>query len=98
MHRLRRALIAIVSTWLVSTGVAVAQAPPEPDVVPPAEPPIDAPAETPAPDAELIEVTGRVIDTLGRPVRRATVSVEGSPGEVRTDRDGRFTITAPMGS
>ncbi|MCE9577868.1 MAG: TonB-dependent receptor [Deltaproteobacteria bacterium] len=42
--------------------------------------------------------TGRVVDTAGRPLAGALVSVENNPTGVVTDRDGRFAITAPVGA
>jgi hypothetical protein len=86
MHRVGRASL-IASAWLIAGGVAHAQ----PDPAPP-------PAPTPAPTGEAIKVTGRVIDTLGKPIRKATVTVEGTFDDVTTDKDGMFTIEAPIGS
>ncbi len=42
--------------------------------------------------------SGRVIDNLGRPIRGATVMVDGTTREVTTDRAGRFEIDAPVGA
>jgi len=39
-----------------------------------------------------------VIDNLGRPIRKVTVSVEGTFDDVVTDKDGTFEIVAPMGA
>jgi hypothetical protein len=94
---------------LVVSAEAVAQpSDPPPDAapaVPPDAPPPDAaPADAPPPDAppppevKLITVSGRVIDKLGQPIRKAKVGVEGSEDQARTDRGGRFTTKAPMGS
>ncbi len=55
-------------------------------------------ADDEAPVAETIQVTGRVIDNLGRPIRNAIVTVEGSTDSVKTDRAGNFTTTAPVGT
>ncbi len=73
-------------------GVAAAQ-PPAPEQ--PTSPPEQAPASTPT-----IKVSGRVIDALGRPVRNATIRIEGeTDGKVvNTGRDGRFVMDAPIGS
>lgn len=71
-------------------GLAAAQPPP------PEQP--ETPPEAPAP-APTIKVAGRVIDALGRPVRNATVTVEGGDGKsTKTNRDGTFVIDAPMGA
>ena len=40
-------------------------------------------------------VTGRVVDAQGKPVRGATITIEGSTASVMTDSDGRFTTDAP---
>jgi TonB dependent receptor/TonB-dependent Receptor Plug Domain len=45
-----------------------------------------------------IAVSGRVIDKLGRPIRGASVSLEGSDQKITTDRGGRFKIQAPIGA
>ena len=77
---------------LVLLGSSVATAQPEPP-------------EQPAPTAgqtgqtgKTIRVVGRVIDALGRPVRDASVGVEGSDERVRTDKLGWFRIEAPTGA
>ncbi|HEY4183316.1 MAG TPA: TonB-dependent receptor [Kofleriaceae bacterium] len=45
----------------------------------------------------MIVVVGRVIDVLGKPVRGATVTLEGQTEPIgKTDRQGRFTVKAPM--
>ncbi|HEX5060571.1 MAG TPA: TonB-dependent receptor plug domain-containing protein [Kofleriaceae bacterium] len=41
---------------------------------------------------------GRVINSLGRPIRGAKISVEGDTKVVTTDRDGKFHIVAPDGA
>jgi len=84
MDRVGRALRMVASTWLIWGGSASAD---------------DEPAGAPVTAAdEELTVTGRVIDNLGRPVRRATVNVEGTFDDVVTDKDGRFEIVAPRGS
>jgi hypothetical protein len=39
-----------------------------------------------------LRVSGRVIDAAGKPVRGATVAVQGGTLSTRTDRDGRYTL------
>src|SRR5688572_23810681 len=82
MHQVGRALIVAVSTLWISGGVANAQ-----------EPPTEAP---PVASEEDITVRGRVIDNLGRPIGKATVTVEGTFDEALTDKDGFFEISAPL--
>ena len=84
-----------MSLLMVATGgVAVAQ--PAPDQPPvPEQPEPESPEQPPA---KVIKTRGRVIDALGKPVRGATVTVEGSETTVRTGRDGWFEIDAPEGS
>lgn len=76
--------------------------PPDPTPAPQApEQPAPESAEPPAeqaPLAEVITVRGKVINSLGRPVRNAKVSVEGQSESVSTGRDGWFRITAPIGA
>lgn len=53
----------------------------------------------PAPTGETIFVAGRVITVLGRPVRGATVQVEGGDGTVvKTDARGNYRIEAQIGA
>jgi hypothetical protein len=82
----RWALFSLAAALLIPDRLALAQ---------PAGP--DAPDDA-APAAEAITVTGRVIDPLGKPIRRASVVVEGGADPVTTDRDGRFEIVAPVGA
>ena len=88
MKLLRGTAVALV----LGGGVAAAQ-PPAPEQ--PTSPPEQAPAPTPT-----IKVAGRVLDALGRPVRNATITIEGQvDGKVaKTGRDGTFVIDAPIGS
>ncbi len=81
---------AVRTIWL-AVGLAVVG----PAVVhaqPPEQPPEDVPRSTP-----LVAVSGRVIDSLGRPVRGALVGIENTDGRVATDTAGRFRLTAPIG-
>ena len=49
--------------------------------------------------AEAAPVTGRVVDTTGKPVRGATITVEGRERGVTTAADGSFAIAdAPEGA
>jgi len=48
--------------------------------------------------APAIEVTGRVVDALGRPIRNATVRREDGGAQTTTDALGRFAIDAPVGT
>ncbi len=85
-------LRATATAFLLGSGIAAAQ-PPAP------EQPVSPPEEAPAP-APTIKVAGRVIDALGRPVRNATISIEGqTEGKTaKTGRDGTFVIDAPIGA
>ena len=96
MHRVGRALIAIASAWLISSGAAAAQ-PPEPPAAP-SEPPASPTGGAQAPAPRPITVTGRVVDALGHPIRGAQVKLEGGAAQVATDADGRFAIDAPVGA
>jgi outer membrane receptor protein involved in Fe transport len=95
MHRVGRALAAIASAWTIATTVASAQ--PAPTDAPPAQPGTPAQPETPAP-APTLTATGRVVDSLGRPIRGAQVKIEGATDQVTTDAAGRFTIEGPLGA
>jgi hypothetical protein len=57
--------------------------------------PGDQPA---APDADTVEISGRVIDALGKPIVDAKVGVAGEPAQTRTDRQGRYTVRVPAGA
>ncbi|MGE3455048.1 MAG: carboxypeptidase regulatory-like domain-containing protein [Kofleriaceae bacterium] len=72
-------------------GIAAAQPPPEPAPEQPAP-------EPPAPTGETISVSGRVINAMGRPMRGATVTIEGTEITTKTDRSGQFKIDAPLGA
>jgi len=56
------------------------------------------PAPAPPHDLPVASITGRVIDVRGKPVADASVGVEGGPQTVKTDQDGMFRISAPIGS
>ena len=84
MHRVGRILVAVASAWPIAGGVAIADEPAGPPVT--------------SPDPQPITVTGRVIDNLGRPIGKVTVTLEGATEHATTDRDGRFQIVAPVGA
>jgi hypothetical protein len=67
-----------------------------------AQPPLpEAPAPQPAapdPASSAIAVKGRVIDAEGKPVAGAKVGIENTADRVETDKDGRFTLSAPVGA
>jgi hypothetical protein len=81
------------SALLVVLGAQAASAQP-----PPPEAPPGAPAVSGSASAATIDVSGRVINALGRPVSGAKVSVSGSDDRVLTDSDGRFALPAPVGA
>lgn len=80
--------LAYIASFLLFAGPAAAQQP-----APEQPPPAPAPAPT-------IQIHARVIDGLGRPVRDARVTIEGATdgAGASTDKDGRFTIDAPVGA
>ncbi len=83
--------------WLiVALGCGV------PSIVLAQPPPPETPTpEAPAPEAptgDVVPVAGRVINALGRPVRGATVRLEGEESGVKTNRFGRFELRAPIGT
>jgi hypothetical protein len=83
-----RVLVRLVVIAIVClAGSALAQPPEQPS-----PPPVES-----APDQTAIVVRGRVINSLGRPVRGAKVSIEGEVDQVTTAGDGWFTIKAPIG-
>jgi hypothetical protein len=74
-------LVPVVAGTVAGARLASAQPAPEP-----AEPAV-AP-----PPVGTLDITGRVIDALGHPVRGATVAVEGAAGVAITDAAGRFHV------
>ena len=83
-------------------GIAHAQVP-APEQPPPEPPAPEQPPPEPTTDpmtpvtGDEIVVVGRVIDVLGKPVRGATITLEGSDKPIgKTDRKGQFTIKAPI--
>ncbi len=77
--------IPLVIALLAGSGVALAQ-PPEN-----AAPPETQPVPT-------VPVTGRVVDTQGKPVRGARIGIEGTTDRVTSDANGRFILQAPIGA
>src|SRR5690349_11984829 len=63
-----------------------------------AQEPAPEPPPAPAPELPTASIAGRVINAQGKPVANATVSVDGGSATARTDRDGKFEITAPIGA
>ena len=77
-------------------------APPQDQPTPPPDQPTPA-QEQPAPPAdeqplEVIRVKGRVINALGRGIRGAHITTEGSDELGRTDKQGYFVVKAPRGA
>jgi len=99
MHRVGRTLVAIAIGCTISSGIARADVDspsPPPAPAPDAPPPAPAPEAPPPPTPQPIDVSGRVIDAKGHAISGATVSVEGTSVQATTDRDGRFTLSAPV--
>src|SRR5688500_17259458 len=82
---------------LLVAGVGIASAQPLPEQPAPDQPAPEQPAPL-DPSTPTIAIRGRVIDALGRPVRNATVTIEGGSDSVKTGRDGWFKLRAPIGS
>lgn len=93
-----RFLRRVAAVLVAGAGIASAQPTPDQSVPPGLTPKQPTPAAHVDPSTPTIEVRGRVIDALGRPVRNATVGVEGSEDTVKTGRDGWFKIRAPIGA
>ena len=75
--------------------------PEQPDPEPAPEPEATPAPEQPPPpptDATAISIRGRVINALGRPLRGARVTIEGSAEPVKTGADGWFRMSAPIGA
>ncbi|HET9623067.1 MAG TPA: TonB-dependent receptor [Kofleriaceae bacterium] len=93
---------------MAGTGAARAQPADAPGEAPLPPPTGDDAAAPLSHEVPVIRVTARVIDAFGQPVAGAVVTVEAgaaaagapidSPGAVRTNREGKFTIRAPMGA
>ena len=76
--------LAVSSALMLSGSAALAQDAP--------------PADPPAQPAAKITVSGRVIDTLGKPIKGAQVNVEGETEIVVTDKNGTYAISATPGA
>ncbi len=88
-----RARSVTVVLCLIGSPVT-AQPTPDPDPLTGSAGEPVAPAPVPT-----IEVAARVIDAFGKPIKNATVSVQGSSEPaVTTDARGRFKIKAPIGA
>jgi hypothetical protein len=94
---LSRTSIIILTVIAAGGGLASAQEPAPPGTPPaPAPTATDAPAQPPS--APVQAITGRVIDAFGKPVAGADVNVEGGTESAKTDRDGKFRISAAIGA
>jgi len=82
---------------LLLAGAGITSAQPAPEQPAPEQPTPEQPAPG-DPSTPTIAVRGRVIDALGRPVRNATVTIEGGTESVKTGRDGWFKLRAPIGA
>lgn len=78
-----RTLKFVVVALVVGSRIAGAQPPPEPQ---------------PEQLDKRFTITGRVINALGKPVKGAVVTIEGSDARWKTDGAGRFKIQAPLGA
>jgi len=83
--------------WLIIAVTAVMVIAAAPQLAAAQEPTPEAPPAPPH-DLPVASITGRVIDALGQPIADASVGVEGGTQTVKTDRDGGFRISAPIGS
>ena len=98
------AIVCLASAALAQPQPAPEQPAPEQPApeqpAPEPEQPPDAAAAppTPAPLGNAITLRGKVINSLGRPVRGAKVSVEGETDSVTTGRDGWFRTSAALGA
>src|SRR5262249_53650700 len=62
-----------------------------------AQAPESGPARLSSANAATISVSGRVVDTFGKPVADAHVGVRGAAGAT-TGREGGFGVAAPIGA
>jgi outer membrane receptor protein involved in Fe transport len=98
---LRGGLVRSIRLLPLALGLLGAPAAAQPTAPPTATPPTATPATPDQPerlapaaaaDAPRVSVSGRVINALGRPVRGATVVVEGTDVATKTDPDGRYRL------
>lgn len=87
----------------LSAGSAFAQPDPAPapDPQPAPEPTPESQPEQPKPEqppVPTIKVSGRVTDAFGKPVRGASVGVQGGDATTTTDAKGKYSLQAPVGA
>jgi hypothetical protein len=91
-------LAMIFPVVVAGTRSAAAQEPTPPAPAPPAPAPPATDVPAPPHDLPVATITGRAIDAFGKPVSGADVGVEGGTETAKTDRDGKFRISASIGA